>query len=384
MKVLIIQAGVPYTQSSHGDSHYSLRPTLTKGLLNLNEFKFINNTQTREAIADNGAEVIFYYYTHRKSVFNLIKGSLAIRKIAKENQVDVVNMYWGGLSTFLGALFCPTIFVVSLLGSDLYGSYTTKGRKTFFGKLLSFFSQLTCSYADGIIVMSDKMKQKVWRSNRHKVKVIPEGVDLSKFFIIEKEKAREYLEWKADYPVILFFNNNSHVKNYTLAKQVYRLVKNKLPDTQLKIISNIPHQQTVWYYNAADVLLLTSLHEGSNNSVKEAMACNLPVVSVDAGDARERLMNVSPSFVSDTYNAELLANNMLEILEKKQRSNGQQAVQHVELNTTARNVIKYYEELYNTKRAFTSHAQDQNVNKQPEYGSFKKDELKHAAKNINA
>ncbi len=379
MKVLIVQAGVPYTQSLDNTENYSLRPTLTKGLLNLNDSKFINNTQTREAIANNGADVIYYYYTHRKSIINLIKGSLAIRKIAKENQVDIVNMYWGGLSTLLGALFCPTIFVVSLLGSDLYGSYTTKGRKTIFGRMLSFFSQLTCSYADGIIVMSEKMKQRVWDSNRHKVTVIPEGVDLSKFFIIEKEIARDYLQWKTEYPVVLFFNNNSHVKNYALAKQVFKLVKNMLPEAQLKVISNIPHHQTIWYYNAADVLLLTSLHEGSNNSVKEAMACNLPVVSVDAGDAKERLQNVIPSFVSDKYNAEILASNMVKVLELKQRSNGQQAVQQVELNTTARIIIRYYHELYNSKQVFTNKTLGKNVNEESEFNSYQKDGLKHAS-----
>jgi teichuronic acid biosynthesis glycosyltransferase TuaC len=176
-----------------------------------------------------------------------------------------------------------------------------------------------------------------------------------------------------------FFNNYSHVKNYTLAKQVFRLVKNKLPEAQLKVISNVPHHQTIWYYNAADVLLLTSLHESSNNSVKEAMACNLPVISVDAGDAKERLQDVSPSFVSDKYDAVTLANNMVQVLELKHRSNGQQAVQQVELNTTARIIIRYYHELYNSKQASTNKTLGKNVNDASEFSSFQKDSLKHAS-----
>jgi len=377
MKVLIVQAGVPYTQSLEQTENYSLRPTLTKGMMNLNDSKFINNTQTRESISNNGVDVTYYYYTHRKSITNLIKGTLAIRRIVKQENIELVNIYWGGLSTLLASIFCPCIFVVSLLGSDLYGSYTTKGSKTLFGKLLSFFSQLTCSYANGVIVMSEKMKEKIWQRNRHKVKVIPEGVDLSKFFLIEKSMAREYLQWNHQKPVILFFNNRSMVKNYGLAVSVYELVKQQIPDVQLRVVSNIQHHQTIWYYNAADVLLLTSLHEGSNNSIKEAMACNLPVVSVDAGDANERLKKVAPSFVSKTYDAATLAEKMVEILNAGQRSNGQETIKEVELNTVALSIIMYYREL--TKNSSPVEDKTSKAGIKSNYRSYHKDGLQHAS-----
>jgi teichuronic acid biosynthesis glycosyltransferase TuaC len=46
------------------------------------------------------------------------------------------------------------------------------------------------------------------------------------------------------------------------------------------------------------VVLLTSLHEGSPNIVKEALACNIPVVSVDVGDVRERIQGIEGCYLA--------------------------------------------------------------------------------------
>jgi glycosyltransferase involved in cell wall biosynthesis len=52
------------------------------------------------------------------------------------------------------------------------------------------------------------------------------------------------------------------------------------------------------WINAADAVLLTSLYEGSPNVVKEALACNVPLVAVDVGDVRERIAGVDGYFIA--------------------------------------------------------------------------------------
>jgi glycosyltransferase involved in cell wall biosynthesis len=49
----------------------------------------------------------------------------------------------------------------------------------------------------------------------------------------------------------------------------------------------------VYHYNAADVMLQTSFCEASPTVVKEALACEIPVVSTDAGDTRELIEGVA-------------------------------------------------------------------------------------------
>ena len=77
--------------------------------------------------------------------------------------------------------------------------------------------------------------------------------------------------------------------------------------------------------NAADCLLLTSLREGSPNVVKEAMACNLPVVSVPCGDVSERLQDVTPGGVYPC-DADALAQGLLAVFHSNRRSNGRAAL----------------------------------------------------------
>jgi len=60
-------------------------------------------------------------------------------------------------------------------------------------------------------------------------------------------------------------------------------------NVELLIVYHKPPEQMPAFYSASDVLLLTSDWEGSPNVVKEALACDLPVVSVPVGDVEERI-----------------------------------------------------------------------------------------------
>jgi glycosyltransferase involved in cell wall biosynthesis len=68
--------------------------------------------------------------------------------------------------------------------------------------------------------------------------------------------------------------------------------------TKIHQLKSVPHAEVPIWMNGSDVLLLTSLHEGSPNVVKEALACNLPVVSVDVGDVRERIHGIEGCYVA--------------------------------------------------------------------------------------
>ena len=93
--------------------------------------------------------------------------------------------------------------------------------------------------------------------------------------------------------------------------------------------------------NGADSLLVTSDSEGSPNIVKEALSCNLPVVTVDVGDVRERLANVEPSRIVER-DPHQIGRAVGEILMKRYRSNGRETIQEVTQERVATRILAVY------------------------------------------
>jgi len=93
-----------------------------------------------------------------------------------------------------------------------------------------------------------------------------------------------------------------------------------MSSNDVRTVSRVPHERVLYYVNALHTLLLTSRLEGSPNTVKEALACNVLVVSTDVGDVRERLRGVEPSTVAT--DPEALATGLVFAVQRGGRCNG--------------------------------------------------------------
>ena len=113
---------------------------------------------------------------------------------------------------------------------------------------------------------------------------------------------------------------------------------------KLHILSNIEQSNLIYYYNAADVLLLTSLSEGSPNVIKEALACNCPVISTDVGDVKDLIKDVHNSYIVDAIDLDIIE-KINKIEQSSKNSNGRSSIKHLDINITSKKMYNYYHEV---------------------------------------
>lgn len=231
-----------------------------------------------------GVQVEIFSFRGNKNPLNYLRAWFRAQRRIRSNNFDLVHAQWG--QSGLLALPKRIPLIVTFRGDDLEGSIGDHGKKVFYGVVLGKVSRFVSRFADQIILVSSTLSRSLKRKEFH---VIPSGIDMDHFCPASKHEARIKLGLDPSKRYILFVGSkNNPVKRYRLAEDAVSLLEPGL-NAQLLVASGIAHENIPAYMNSADVLLLTSLHEGSPNVVKEALACNVPVVSTDVGDVRERI-----------------------------------------------------------------------------------------------
>ena len=143
---------------------------------------------------------------------------------------------------------------------------------------------------------------------------------------------------------IIFVSNPARgEKNYSLAQEAVKLLDDS--DVELVPVYDRTHDEVVEYMCAADALIMTSLSEGSPNVIKEAMACNCPLVVTDVGDVRWVTEGVEGTYVADTYQPEEMASLLNEALQFGKRTTGRERILRLGLSTeaVARRILAVYD-----------------------------------------
>jgi len=295
-----------------------------------------------EALRRQGVEIDVLAFRSRANPLAHVRAWRRMRAMLAAQRYDLIHAQFGHSALpARGQSRLPV--VVTFRGEELQGIAGPDGRWTWKGHVLVGLSQLLAFLVDEVIVVSERMQRRLLRRCDH---VIPSGLDLDRFVPLPRDEARRRLGWPLEPPVVLFAAQDVHkpIKRYSLARAAYDLAARSVPGAELRVATGLAPNDVPLWLAAADVLLMTSVQEGSPNVVKEALACNLPVVSVDIGDVRERVHGVDAGAVCDAT-PEALAAALVPLLARPVRSNGRRAVRHLDDATLARQVLGIYEEV---------------------------------------
>jgi len=273
------------------------------------------------SLAELGVETHIFILRSRTSPRVLAADWLNFRRMVREINPDIVHAQYGTMTAFFTT--CATLkpVVTTFRGSDLNPVTVGHPVRLLLSRLMSQFAAWR---ATAIICVSKQLKNRIW-ANTDKAAVLTNGIDLKLFVPMKKEDARRVLNMpKHGYRVLFNAGANDHhkIKRLDLAEVAFALLKNTLPDSHMDVLrGQIAPDDITLHINAADCMLMTSDHEGSPSMVKEAMACNLPVISVEVGDVPQLLEGVEPSRIV-SRKPEDIAIALLEILRMGKPSNG--------------------------------------------------------------
>lgn len=287
-----------------------------------------------------------FYLKSRTSPRVLLSEAVRFRRTIASFQPDIVHAHYGTVTALFCVLLTRLPLVVTYQGSDLNYYWHRNPLRPPAARVMS---QLAALRAARIICVSQELKRRLWWRRRGAL-VLPSGVDETVFRPIPQGEARAKCGWPHDEKVVVSSAGTDPVhKRLSLAQAAVRTAESLCGKIRFVTLDgDKTHETVATWFNAADCFLLTSVAEGSPNVIKEAMACNLPVVSVDVGDVRERLECVSPTRIVDA-DPQKLGEALAEVLGMDVRSNGSTAILDLYARRVASDVFEVYREVLNRR-----------------------------------
>ncbi len=291
-----------------------------------------------------GVEVDVFSFHGAQKPMNYLRAWRRLRRQLDPSRYDLVHAQFGQSALLPWPRRMP--LVVTFHGDDILGEKGDNGRPTVGGNLLQRLSQLISLRADVVIIVSDQMRDHIPSSVP--LHLLPTGVDLDSLPSMPQEEARRQLGLPLEERLVLFVGNPADpYKRYELARQSVDILNRRFP-ARLILGWKMTHRDILVLMHACDAFVMTSFQEGSPTVVKEALACNLPIVSVVVGDVLLRLRGVEGCEVCPDDAPETIAESLERVLRRGLRTNGRETVKELDEKVLADRLIGIYRSIMKT------------------------------------
>ena len=295
---------------------------------------------------------------------------LAVYLIKYRKNFSLIHTFQIGYTSSLSILMAnllrkPSVIKLACSGR---GGDIQKARKTLYGKIFLFMVKK----ASRIVTLSSTIERELIEEkiDPSKIKLIHNGVDLARFKEIEgKSQLRKKLGIPDKKSIIytgrLVYQKGIDVLIRSFSKlngetgcqliiigdgpereNIARLIDNHQLSKSVILIDEV--DDVVSYLNVADVFVLPSRFEGLSNSLLEAMACGLPVISTRVGGSIDIIEGGVDGLLVDVDNEEQLSQAISKVLSNFSlaTSLGENARKTIEASYDLNKVADKYLELY--------------------------------------
>jgi teichuronic acid biosynthesis glycosyltransferase TuaC len=258
---------------------------------------FIFSRRQISKLKQLGVEGESYFLTSRTNPLTLYWSRKEVKKIIKRLCPDIIHAQYGSINGLFAVCLKHPKTIISFHGSDLN---TVSSLGYIRNRIIKSASRYSLKKSICNIVVSESLKNIIPSKYHYRTFIVPLGVDENEFCPIPRKNAREILGWKQNDYVVLFNGNNPELKRLDIALASIDLVKREFSNARLEILDGTVEPKKIpILLNASNVVLLCSDSEGSPTIIKEAMACNVPIVCTIVGDTKKRLENVTGAVLTD-------------------------------------------------------------------------------------
>lgn len=284
-------------------------------------------------------DIDLYFAYGLRNPFFIIVHYFRLRKLMKSYEI-VHAQYGSALGFLVGLLNCRK--VLTLRGSDWYRTIAPKWKDKVRIILGFWFTRISLKFLyKNVIVVSERFKKQVSNAYPHlSISIFTTPIDLTKFYPIKSAIDNEYKN-------VLFasIRIDNPVKRVQLAKKSFELLKKRIPNINWYVMNSIPHNEVNQFINKADVILLTSTHEGWPNVIKECLACNVPFVSTDVSDLKQIASKTQNCFTVNEANEQELASALEKALKAGKNEDLTKFVQDFDMKLSSKKLFKLYQNL---------------------------------------
>lgn len=300
-----------------------------------------------ESLRRKGIDVSFFLIT-QKGMLGYLLLSRKLSKYLRNHKIDLIHSHYVlcGWTCVLTLTRIP--IVLSLMGDDAYGTYIGPDKVLLKSRILSVLTLAIQPFTSAIISKSENINKFVFRK-RH-LFTIPNGVQLDDFKVIDL-KNQKLLSLDRSNRIVLFLGNPADPrKNIQLLIDAIDI----LNDKTISLVNPFPapHHILPYYYNIASVFTSCAFMEGSPNTIKEAMACNCPIVATNVGDISWIFGDTSGCFIS-SFDPKDFAQNLnmaLTFAKLNNRTNGRQRIikLRLDIDSVADRILEVYSSVLNS------------------------------------